>query len=81
MKIIKDIIDVLHEKDLKSFLEDIGKYNEFINNKIQCIFCNDPVNYNNIYGFFFKGDEIEFICTKEICYNEYRICSGEEINE
>jgi len=81
MKIKKDIIDVLHEKDLKAFLEDIGKYNEFINNKIQCMYCNDSVNYNNIFGFSLKREKIEFVCSKESCYNKYRIFNGEEINE
>lgn len=69
----KDVIEVLHEKDLKNFLMELNKYNEFENKKIFCRFCREPITYENIYGIFLINGETEFICDKESCYAKFLI--------
>jgi len=73
----RDIIEVLHEKDLKQFLEELGKYNDFENDRLLCKFCKESVSMNNIYGIFIIENDIELVCDNDMCYNKYLIERGE----
>ena len=73
----RDIIEVLHERDLKELLEELGKYEDFENNKLLCKFCKDSVSLNNIYGVFLIENGIELVCDKDLCYRKYLIEKGE----
>lgn len=74
----RDIIEVLHEKDLKQLLEELGKYNDFENDRLLCKFCKESVSMNNIYGIFIIENDIELVCDNDLCYNKYLIEEGED---
>ena len=67
----KDTIEVLHEKDLGQFLKELEIYDDFINKKIMCKYCNNSITNENLCGIFLLGEEIEFICNKKLCYNKF----------
>lgn len=73
----RDIIEVLHEKDLKQLLEELGKYNDFENDRLLCKFCKESVSMNNIYGIFIIENDIELVCDNDLCYNKYLNEEGE----
>lgn len=66
----KDIIEVLHEKDLPTLLGEYGKIKDFNNQKINCKFCDDTITLENIYGVYINRDNLEFLCNKDLCYNK-----------
>lgn len=66
----KDIIEVLHEKDLPTLLEVYKKNKDFQNQKIFCKFCNEPITLENIYGIYINKETLEFLCNKDFCYNK-----------
>ena len=77
----KDIIEALHEKDLKAFLLELEKFDDFQNGLILCKICNELISKKNIYGIYLIQGESEFICDKESCYEKYLLTQKGENNE
>jgi len=69
----KNIIDAIHEKDLKEFLTNLDLYHEFKQNKLNCKYCNSHINSGNICAIKVKNGQIEFICKGDSCYEEFLI--------
>lgn len=74
----KDIIEVLHEKDLPTLLEEYEKIEDFQNHKIFCKFCDELITLENIYGIYINKDNLEFLCSKDVCYNQSLMIEEEE---
>jgi len=66
----KDIIDVIHEKDLEEFLTNTSLYEDFKKEKINCRYCEKTIYQHNICGIFINMGEIKFICNDESCYEK-----------
>ena len=74
----KDIIEVLHEKDLPNLLEEYGKFKDFQNQNIFCSSCNEPITLENIYGIYVNKESLDFLCNKDLCYNRSSLIEEEE---
>ena len=74
----KESIDVLHVRDLNALLEEYGLYEKFEANKLLCRYCNIPVSMNNIYGIFINDKSVEFLCERELCYENYLLKREED---
>lgn len=72
----KKTLDVLHYSDLQLFLKKIKKHDDYIEGKILCQFCNEPINLDNICAILFKKNEIIFLCNKKSCYANYLQMQG-----
>lgn len=69
----KDIIDVIHEKDLKEFIKNIGLYEDFKNNDIKCKFCQKLISKDSICAILINEGNVDFICNYESCYDKLLI--------
>jgi len=67
----KKTLDVLFYSDIELFLKNINKYDDFIQDKILCNYCNEPINLDNICTILIKQDNFIFLCNKKSCYNNY----------
>lgn len=74
----KDIIEVLHEKDLPTLLEEYEKIKDFHNQKIMCKFCDETITLENLYGLYINKDTLEFLCNKDLCYNKNLLIKEED---
>lgn len=61
---------LLFEKQLKGFLERLGKYDDFAAMKINCENCNKPVTLDNLGYVALKGGEARFYCDSPDCMKE-----------
>ena len=77
----KDIIEVLHEKDLQEFLIELNKFEDFQNGMILCKFCKEKISKENIYGIFLVSGKSEFICDKKLCHEKYLLSHKGEYYE
>ena len=66
----KEIIDVIHEKDLEEFLTNTNLSEDFKKEKINCKYCQKTINLQNICGIIINKGEIKFICNDESCYEK-----------
>ena len=80
MKKTKNVIDVIHEKDLKEFLANFDLYEDFINKLIHCKYCDTPVDYENICVIKMSKGQVEFICKDESCYEKSLLSQGDDKN-
>ncbi len=76
----KDIIDVIYEKDLQKFIENIGFYDDFKNNNIKCKFCQNLLSKDNICAILINEGKVDFICNDESCYDKLLIHQKGEKN-
>jgi len=63
-------LDLLFEKQLKQFLERLGKYNEFVNKMIKCERCSEALTLDNLGYIAFKDGEAKFFCANPDCMRE-----------
>lgn len=80
MKKNKKIIDVIHEKDLEEFLNNLELYNNFKSGLINCKYCNKPVHLDNICAIHIKKGQIEFICSIDPCYEKFLMHQKGDVN-
>lgn len=60
-------IQAVHDYDLIKLLENLGLKEDFDNGKIKCTFCDEVINFDNLYSIFSDGKEIKISCNKENC--------------
>jgi len=63
----KKIVNAVHEKDLEALLEKIGLKDAFISKQINCKFCKQIVDINNIYSVLPESGTFNIVCDKPVC--------------
>ena len=71
MKKTKDVIEVLHEKDLEQFLIEYDLFEDFQKKSLTCKICENPITSNNICALKLTGEKLEFICNNKSCYESF----------
>ncbi len=74
----KDIIEVLHEKDLPTLLEEYDKLKDFNSQNIKCKFCDRTITLENVYGLYLNKDTLDLFCNKDLCYNKSLLIKEED---
>jgi len=67
----KNVIEAIHERDLKEFLINLDLYTNFKKRLIKCIYCDDPVQSDNICVIHIKNGKLEFVCSNDSCYEKF----------
>lgn len=68
-QIMKDNkMKVVHDDDLKSLLQSLGVYNNVVNGKYTCIFCNRKITLENIDSIVPIDHAVQFTCDSEKCH-------------
>lgn len=60
-------LNTVHEKDLDNLLSKIGVKEKFDAGQMNCKFCKEPVNKNNLYSVFPESASINMVCDKPVC--------------
>lgn len=63
-------LKAVHTSDLSEILRKFGQYDDFVNNKIKCDVCSDPISESNLGSIRRKDNGLIFVCNKSSCYNE-----------
>jgi len=66
----KDIIEAIHEEDLKELLINFDLYDKFQESRVKCKYCSSLININNISAIIIDEGHLEFICNNENCYEK-----------
>lgn len=64
----KGEIQAVHDDDLEILLKSLGVFEDIINGKKKCDFCDAVITLDNIQCVFPREGEICFCCTEEGCY-------------
>ncbi len=67
MKKDKEIVKAIHDDKLDDFLKSIKVYDDVINGKIKCKFCDGKITLDNLYTVFPESGAIKFACDKASC--------------
>ena len=66
----KKQINTIHERDIENLLIQLGIKEQFLNNELNCKFCKDTVNMENIYSFLPESGTVNIICDKPKCITD-----------
>lgn len=65
-------IDAVFERDLQKILKDLGVYDEIIESKKRCIFCNQIISLVNLEYIFSKETEVVISCNRRECIEKFK---------
>ena len=60
-------IQAVHDDDLEDLLRSLGVLDSVLARDHQCLFCNELIDLNNIFGILPINNEIVFCCNKPKC--------------
>ena len=63
----KKEINAVQERDLEALLQKVGLKDAFLNKQINCKFCGQIVDINNIYSVLPESGTFNIICDKPEC--------------
>lgn len=66
----KSKIKAVYDSDLPELLNSLGVLEKVKNGKVNCVYCGDAVNLDNLEAVFLKNKEVKFICSKPICISK-----------
>lgn len=77
-KMNHDKLFAVHDDKLKDLLINFNLYDKLINSKIQCFFCQETLNWDNINAIFPKGGDIKITCDSPNCLAKLNIYLNEK---
>ncbi len=67
--IVKDnTMQAVHDSDLVELLKSLGVYDDVINGKYKCLFCNSKITLENIDSIMPCDGEVQFTCDNKDCH-------------
>jgi len=69
----KENLKIIHEKNLRNYLEKVGVFGFVKKGKAKCEFCNEMVTLENIYALFPYLRQVKFVCEKPTCIRQFSI--------
>lgn len=66
----KGELQAVHDDDLITLLNSLGEYNNVIEGKRKCFFCDKTITIENISSVFPFEKNIEFCCSDDECYKK-----------
>lgn len=66
----KEIIKVVHDRDLEKLLDKFGLLEKFHQGLLKCELCGKTIAFNNLQGIYKKEGEIKFVCDDPVCYKK-----------
>ena len=67
MKQESEKINAVFDKDLEKVLRDLMLFDDLIQGKIRCVFCNQVITMDNLEYIFSKEDKIVIGCSDRNC--------------
>lgn len=68
-KIMKDNkVSAVHDDDLNELLHSLNVYDDVVNQKYHCLFCNKLITLSNIDSIVPYDGEVQFTCDKQDCH-------------
>ena len=69
----RNTIKAIHDDDLEDLLKELNVYDDFISQKLKCIFCDTVVTSDNLHSLFPEYNYIRFCCDKPECIKKLTI--------
>ncbi len=70
-KIVKENkMKAVHDKDLENLLQSLRVYEDVINGKYKCIFCDEKITLDNIDSIVPYNNTVQFTCDKLECHEK-----------
>lgn len=66
----KSKVKAVHDDDLPLLLESLGILEKVQKGEVNCVYCGNTVNLDNLEAIFLKNKEIKFVCSKPICISK-----------
>lgn len=66
----KSKMKAVHDEDLPQLLNSLGILEKVQKGEVNCVYCGDTINLDNLEAIFLKNKEIRFICSKPICISK-----------
>lgn len=60
-------MNVVHDSDMKDFLKSIEEYKKVKEGNVNCYFCGEQIDFDNILGVFPYENSIKYSCKDCIC--------------
>ena len=60
-------IPAIHDDDLLKLLEKHGLIDKINKEEIHCVYCNEIISFDNLYGIFWKNNLPNFVCDSSEC--------------
>lgn len=68
-KIVKENqMKAVHDKDLEKLLRSLNVYDDVIDGKFKCLFCNNKITLDNIDSIVPYNNSVQFTCDKSECH-------------
>ncbi len=71
-KFKKNKIKMIYDSDLVTLLKSINEYNNIIDKKIKCLYCNNLVTIENLQVILPIKRDIKFICSNIDCLKKLK---------
>ena len=65
--VVDSKIKAVHDDDLSDLLISLDVYEDIVNKKHRCLFCDVKINFSNLAGIFPHNNEIGFCCNSIDC--------------
>lgn len=66
----KSKVKAVYDDDLPLLLESLGILEKVRQGEVNCVYCGNTVNLDNLEAIFLKNKEIKFVCSKPICISK-----------
>jgi len=67
VKLTKEKIKAVHDKDLDKILKGLGILGKFKAGKLECNFCKSLITFNNLHSIFPQSGTIKLVCDSPKC--------------
>jgi hypothetical protein len=71
---MKEILQVVHPKDLSAFFSRLGVLPELCAGQISCSACNGVLSFQNFLGVTRRDGKLLFACDRKACWSAF--CQG-----
>lgn len=79
-KLLKEEIQVVHDNDLETILQELGVLNKFKRRECKCYLCEQQIDFDNLHSFFLLSGDIKFVCESEPCLSKlYKLVRNGDI--
>lgn len=59
----------VHDNDLEKLLKSLGVYEDVVNGKYHCLFCNNVITAENIDSIVPHEQSVQFTCDNPLCHS------------
>jgi hypothetical protein len=66
----REALKAVHDDDLEVVLKALGLYAAFSQGKLKCIFCSEPITWENLHSLIPDSGAIKCGCNKPFCVEQ-----------